>query len=79
MRLGLSVMSSRFLKLSTHYNSNSPQQPGIPGRSDSYDPAKMILGAYPEDRHSKGILYFIVLTLLNFCIIQRPTLLSTSK
>ena len=53
--LPLSVMSSRFS--STYYKSNSPQRPGIPAWSDSYDPAKMIPGAYPEDRQSKG--YFI--------------------
>ena len=61
MKPPLSVMSSRFSSIpSTYYKSNSPQRPGISGRSDSYDPVKMTSGVYSEDRHSKGVLYFIV-------------------
>ena len=50
----LSVMSSRSSStLSAYYE---PQRQGTP---DSYDPVKMIPGAYPEES-SKGILLFIV-------------------
>lgn len=60
-------MSSRFSStLPTYYKSNSPQRPEGPGRSDSYDPAKMIPGAYPEDRHSKDMFLFYCLTPIQF-------------
>ena len=77
----LSVMSSRISSThSTYYKSNSPQRPGISGGSDSYDPAEMIPGAYPEDRHSKGHSISSINSIIFMYHFQRPTLLlSMSK